>query len=521
VVAGGQTNYIYDWSAYSAIAGGKDNRIGAYSFASAVLGGSDNRVYGSSSTIAGGSGNVILSTYAFIGGGTANVVSGQNSVVGGGASNNLFGSFASIGGGQFHTVDAMYATVAGGQENKIQAGASHAVIAGGYRNYTNGAYAFVGGGGPNGGVTGNIVDGAYSSIVGGSSNTINSVAALGFIGGGSDNHIYGDASVIGGGSRNAAGVGGSKYYAAVLGGHDNQALGEAAFVGGGSGNAIRAGATAAVIGGGQDNQVNLPYGVIPGGLRNAASGDYSFAAGYQSTAAANGTFSWKDSQPDSIVNNLTDQVMFKAAGGFWVSTSTNYGLPALYVTPGNNVSLGITGSAQSRLTIVEPYPQAFSGNQYLVRVGTGAIPAMLSVSTSGVVGMSMQSVSIASAPPMALAGTGWNPINSFNFEEIDTQNEMTTVGFTTRNSGRYLVTFDATMQCAIANNTVGVGVGVNGEAVPTRYTTSYVGATGQNAVSFSHVFNLNAGSLLQFYFYNTLASAFNNFVPMVTVTKLN
>jgi hypothetical protein len=425
-----------------------------------------------------------------------------------------------IGGGQFHTVDAAYATVGGGQENKIQSGASHSVIAGGYKNYANGAYAFVGGGGPNGGVTGNIVDGTYSSIVGGSSNTITSVAALGFIGGGSDNHLYGDASVIGGGARNAAGVGGSKFYAAVLGGHDNQALGEAAFVGGGSGNAIRAAATAAFIGGGQDNQVNLPYAVVPGGLRNAASGDYSFAAGYQSTAAANGTFSWKDSQPDSIVNSVSDQVMFKAAGGFWVSTSTNYGLPALYVTPWNNVSLGITGSAQSRLTVVEPYPQASSGNQYLVRVGTGAIPSLLSVSTAGVVSMDSQSMVIASMTASFNVGaTGVWQSFPFSLELKDTQGEFDGNIFTARNPGRYLVTLTGVYYGG-SGGVRALGVCKNAESVPSKLVTAnFVSSTVGTGLSFSQVYELNAVDILQFKFYSSEAG-----LPLdatMAITKLN
>lgn len=514
-VGGGQNNFAHGGD--SVVAGGNGNKAGA---GSAVLGGTNNVVDGYSAAVAGGSGNsvnlgadgtfigggvsnIVTASYSAIGGGQSNVTQGTHSFTGGGMSNLSAGQYSFVGGGYQNKAVEVHSAVAGGWFN--QANGMDSFVGGGKANVVWGAYSFVGGGGPNGGVTGNIVDGSYSSIVGGSSNTIASVASMGFIGGGSDNHLYGDASVIGGGSRNAAGVGGIKYYAAVLGGHDNQAVGEASFVGAGNYN----------IASGQ-------FAMVPGGANNTASGDLSFAAGYRSSSTVNGAFSWADSEGYPLVNDIPNQTRFKAKGGFWVAISTDYNKPGLFVSSANNVAMGVvTGGPGARLTVIEPNPQPDAGNIEVLRVGTGPFPGMLSVSTNGVVGMSMQSVAIASAPPMALAGTGWNPINSFNFEEIDTQNEMTTAGFTTRNPGRYLVTFDATMQCAIANNTVGVGVGVNGEAVPARYVTSYVGATGQNAVSFSHVFNLSAGSLLQFYFYNTLASAFNNFVPMVTVTKLN
>ncbi|OGR50829.1 MAG: hypothetical protein A2049_02105 [Elusimicrobia bacterium GWA2_62_23] len=498
VVGGGEYNSA--WGYYGSILGGTDNVAGYYA---AVAGGRNNRGEGYFSFIGSGDANSVTAEYSAIGGGQGNVVVGSHSVTSGGMNNRAGGQYSFVGGGYQNKAEEVHSAVGGGWFN--EANGMDSFVGGGKANVVWGAYSFVGGGGPNGGVTGNIVDGAYSAIVGGSSNTITSVASLGFIGGGSDNHLYGDASVVGGGSRNTAGVGGSKFYAAVLGGHDNQASGEAAFVGGGNYN-IASG----------------NYSMVPGGANNAASGDLSFAAGYRSSSTASGTFSWADGEGYPLVNDITDQARFKAKGGFWVAISTDYTKPGLFVSSANNVSLGvITGGPGTRLTVLEPNPQPDTGNSEVLRVGTGPFPGMLYVSTSGVVGMSQQSVAIASAPPMALAGTGWNPINSFNLEEIDTQNEMTTAGFTTRNPGRYLVTFDATMQCAIANNTVGVGVGVNGEAVPTRFATSYVGATGQNAVSFSHVFNLSAGSLLQFYFYNTLASAFNNFVPMVTVTKLN
>lgn len=365
VVAGGQTNFIYDGSTYSAIAGGKDNRIGPYSSGSAVLGGSANQVYGSSSSIAGGGDNMVTSTHAFIGGGMGNRAAGQYSFVGGGYQNKAAEVHSAVAGGWLNQANGMDSFVGGGKANMAW-----------------GAYSFVGGGAPTGGITGNIAYADYSAVVGGSSNTVTSLALLGFIGGGSENTVAYEQSVVGGGWGNLAGAS-AKPYAAVVGGFFNKAIGDTSFVGGGGYNTA-SGQYSAVTGG-LNNIASGAYSMVPGGQYATAKGNYSLAAGYRSSSTVNGTFSWADSEGYPLVNDVPDQTRFKAKGGFWVAISTDYSKPGLFVSSANNVSLGVvTGGPGTRLTVSEPDPQP-DGNQYVLKVGTGTDPSMLAVSTTGAV----------------------------------------------------------------------------------------------------------------------------------------
>ena len=126
--------------------------------------------------------------------------------------------------------------------------------------------------------------------------------------------------------RSAAGQVASGQYSALGGGGYNTASG-----------------FYSTVGGGASNTAGGKYSTVPGGYRNTATGDFSFAAGYQSTAAANGAFAWKDSDPaDSLLNDVADQVRFKAKGGFWVSTSPVYSSAGLFVDANNNVGIGTT-----------------------------------------------------------------------------------------------------------------------------------------------------------------------------------
>ncbi|MBI5743847.1 MAG: hypothetical protein HY952_04805 [Elusimicrobia bacterium] len=539
-IAGGAHNTVYAAEGFigggtynvvsgsnSAIGGGAYNTI--LTTSAVIAGGENNKAYGKYSAVLGGSGNLADMSYASVLGGINNSAQGFYSSIGGGYINVINGGATSavIGGGEMNAIglNAGQSTVAGGYGNSIQDSSQYSTIAGGKTNVValNTAAAAILGG------SNNQVNASSSTVAGGHNNWAN--ATLSFVGAGYNNRANGVYSGVGAGSGNEADlnadwVGGgaanisSGVYATVGGGFMNSAMAMAATVAGGYGNV--AGTMEATVGGGQYNSAIGNYSVIPGGFRNSAVGNYSFAAGYKSSSTAMGAFTWTDSEGAMLDNNVQDQVRFKARGGFWVSVSTQFGNPGLFVTSSNTVVVGATmASPPSKVTIIEPTPSVNPGaNQFVLLLSTGGLTPIMTVSTFGVVGMPAQSVAIASAPPMALALTGWNAIGSFSFEELDTQNEMLPAGFVARTQGRYLVTFDATMNCATANNTVGVGVGVNGEASPSRYTTSYAGIAGTYGVSFSHVYNLQSGATLQFFFYNTLASAFNNFVPMVTVTKL-
>jgi hypothetical protein len=59
-----------------------------------------------------------------------------------------------------------------------------------------------------------------------------------------------------------------------------------------------------VIGGGNNNTINAPYGVIPGGSNNRINvgADYSFVAGRNGVASGAGTFIWSDLVDDYVLD---------------------------------------------------------------------------------------------------------------------------------------------------------------------------------------------------------------------------
>ncbi|MEK7721713.1 MAG: hypothetical protein AAB359_04925, partial [Elusimicrobiota bacterium] len=133
-----------------------------------------------------------------------------------------------------------------------------------------------------------VAFGNYSVISGGQYNTASGLKSL--VAGGNDNVADKMNSAVVGGNFNKA----SGDFSAVIGGNNNTAAGIASFIGGGG-----------------DNQTGLgAFGAAVFGMNNAAMGNYSFSAGYKSSSAVNGTFTWADSQGVDVVNNVADQVMF-------------------------------------------------------------------------------------------------------------------------------------------------------------------------------------------------------------------
>ncbi|HAT71636.1 MAG TPA: hypothetical protein DCS63_02340 [Elusimicrobia bacterium] len=356
-----------------------------------------------------------------------------------------------------------------------------------------------------------VANGSYASVVGGYGNQ--AIGQMPFAGGGEGNRATADYTVATGGRYNV--VSGSN--SVIAGGAYNLAQGTSAVVAGGENNQA-SGKYSGVLGG-NGNRAQGFYSAVPGGAHNSAAGAYSFASGYQSTAAANGTFAWKDSQPDSIVNDIPDQVMFKARGGFWVSTGTVYGAPGLYVSTNNNVTIGMAAALPARLTIIEPNPQLYSGNSYLLKVGTNVAGDMLSVSTAGIVSMDRQSVVIASmsATMTALPPTTWSII-TFNAIIRNTQNELIGTDFIAKTPGRYLVTFIGHFYAG-TGGARGIGIALNDEIVPEKMATATWVSGLPTALSLSHVFSLQAGEELRFKFYTAEGTAMLD--PFVTITKIN
>lgn len=232
-----------------------------------------------------------------------------------------------------------------------QVGTNHAanVLGGSYANViSNGIMgATIAGGGSDGAVGGssllspNIVSDDFGSIGGGKNNiagdqdSIVSDATAATVAGGADNIASAYASAVGGGVGNQI-LSGARW-STISGGENNNVSGtEHGFIGGGYGNfltnathsviagggqnSISPGAGYSVVGGGFANaiQTGAAYATIPGGNNNAASGDYSFAAGFKAKAFHQGTFVWADTPSLSgaaFGSSGTNQFLIRASGG--------------------------------------------------------------------------------------------------------------------------------------------------------------------------------------------------------------
>lgn len=176
----------------------------------------------------------------------------------------------------------------------------------------------------------NGFDNRYATVVGGVSNSARGEKS--FIGGGGDNETVtptglgeGDLATIGGGAGNRAGYG--------------------ATVGGG-GNAY------GLVG----NRALGDWSTIPGGLKNLASGAYSFAAGRQSSATAAGAWALSDSQAADFVNATANSYAARFAGG--------------YTLQGGNLGLGIGIPSTLKLHI---YGASVYGEQLRVDASAGSV----------------------------------------------------------------------------------------------------------------------------------------------------
>jgi hypothetical protein len=477
---------------YAVIGGGTSGR--ASGTHSTVSGGYENTAGGGHSVVSGGSGNTAAGDYSAVSGGTNNYASNFYSFVGGGWGNVADPS----------TVNA--AAVLGGVSNKAQAGRS-AVGGGGY-NVVTGSNSFIGGG-------------AYNAVVGTSA----------VVAGGETNQAGGMYSFVGGGDRNEA----NGRLTAIAGGIYQVANGERSFLGGGAFNTVDAqygviaggsdnkmpGSSSGFIGGGSQNMVAGDYSVIPGGYQNAAIYNLSFAAGHRSTAAATGSFAWNDAYGDSLVNDVPNQVRFKAVGGFWVSTSTVYGDAGLFVTPQNNVAVGLTDSLGARLAVVDKAPLGIGSNPYLVKVGTGTVPDMMAVSTMGVVSMPMQSSVVADLPSFSLSNSGWTVLAGMT-EWRDTQNEFFSNQFKAAAPGMYMVSAHLQMLGGYGSGSKrGLGISVNGAlAPPTYFSTKPPEAGAPEALTISYAVRLNAGDTVDLCGFQDTAGAFN-VSGKLSVVKLN
>lgn len=209
---------------------------------------------------------------------------------------------------------------------------------------TNGAPNVIGGSGLNlvePGVVGATIVGGGALSYQNAAHTNRVGADFGVIGGGLDNQIRDGAvqATIAGGGGNWIQL--DSEFSAILGGGQNLIQTNARYcaVGGGSGNTISNYALACTIGGGAQNSIQSAesspanFAVVPGGYGNKASGQYSFAAGFQAAALRDGDFVWADSQGGPFESTANDQFLIRAAGG--VGIGLNHPLGALSIATGN------------------------------------------------------------------------------------------------------------------------------------------------------------------------------------------
>jgi hypothetical protein len=202
-----------------------------------------------------------------------------------------------------------------------------------------------------GGVTGSAWDpldiGAYSAAFG-QDNQANGDWSS--VGGGSGNSISANAlyNVVGGGYSNLI-TGGGADYDVIGGGKNNSITGRSqATIAGGQSNLINNTGDNAAIGGGYNNKAYGTFSTVPGGYLNYASANYTFAAGTNANVFGAGSFVWSDSGGNTVaVNNyIQDQFLVRAQGGFDVISSSfifsNTVSTLVYIRNDGDVGIGTT-----------------------------------------------------------------------------------------------------------------------------------------------------------------------------------
>jgi hypothetical protein len=311
-IGGGSSNEVSSSSDFSSIGGGFLNTIQGgpfYGCSLAVIGGGNGNNINNSSlgTIGGGGGNYITS---FCGGTT----------IGGGLNNTNWSEGGTIGGGLLNLINgpcvggqSPYSTISGGTVNSIDVYCLGSTVAGGSGNQVLGGgpgftgYATIGGGHLN------VAKAMGVTVAGGSGNSaINNFAA---IAGGTGNTASGAGSFVGGGGTDGSSPAGNAAVgasSAICGGNGNSAAGGYSTVGGGSGNAARCDFTSVL--GGANNSTTGNYATIPGGLSNTAT-NYAFAAGRRAKANHQGCFVWADSTDADFVTAVPNSAVFRCGGG--------------------------------------------------------------------------------------------------------------------------------------------------------------------------------------------------------------
>jgi prefoldin subunit 5 len=118
--------------------------------------------------------------------------------------------------------------------------------------------------------------------------------------------------------------------------------------------------TTSTICGGENNRTGESgtqkgsYATVAGGENNVAREDYSFAAGREAYARAEGSFVWGDSS-DKFVESLTpDEVVFQASGGVVMWTTNNNSVGAKLPDGDSSWSAASARAVKSNIDPVDP-----------------------------------------------------------------------------------------------------------------------------------------------------------------------
>jgi len=170
-VAGGGTWAVSHKSGSHYLVVGAQNNYSSYG---GLVVGIRNTSTGIHGSVSGGALNTASGYGASVSGGNSNTASYYYASVSGGSSNNASGYYSSVSGGAANTASTDHTSVSGGWVNT--ASAQFASVSGGTYNTASGSYAHVSGGGNGSGAGGNIAGNAYSSILGGVSQTTTSTS---------------------------------------------------------------------------------------------------------------------------------------------------------------------------------------------------------------------------------------------------------------------------------------------------------------------------------------------------------
>jgi len=340
---------IVDSSSYSIIGGGSENEL-ELSYYSAIVAGYDNKSESSlNSFIGGGNNNTITdSVNSFLGGGVSNrLTHASSSVIVGGESNHIkLTKYAFVAGGFNNSIGnekygtqtdevsgSNFSAILGGSFNGIT-GSHSSIIVGGFKNVIEADFSITWGkstGSFIGGGNSNLINDGFNDSEGGGGNFSNSTIVGGtqneikanqssFIGGGSENEMYGPAekfNTIGGGrfnsirnfSTSSVIAGGEQnviqnsFKSAIAGGASNDISSSVnSFIGGGESNDIYASPRSTILSGRVSLIQNAPDSTI---LNSGANNGAKILSGSNESLAAGGGTIIYDSKNSIAFNTST------------------------------------------------------------------------------------------------------------------------------------------------------------------------------------------------------------------------